>query len=314
MAKEGRIEGIVPAALTPFHEGDGSIHEADLERHFEYLLGTPGVTGIAVNGHAGEVSSLTRDEQALVLEVARRAVDDSQWLIAGVYAHSSAEARECAVAATEAGADALLIFPPEIWEFGLADDPRLAYGYYEEIARASELPLIAFVYPHWSPVHLSADVVLELCHRVPSIAAVKDWSNDLVAYERTLRNLRAEHPGVSMLSSYSRGLAASLAVGADGILSGHGSLIPELQARLFAQATDGDLEGMRETAAVLFELTQVFYAAPIADGFTRMKHAAVALGRLSSGRVRPPLLPLSAEAAARVERVLPLLSERAAHA
>jgi 4-hydroxy-tetrahydrodipicolinate synthase len=306
MTTQTRIGGVIPAALTPFDE-DGRIHPGDLRAHLEYLAGTAGVTGITVNGHAGEVSSLSPAEQQQVLEAARQAVGEDQWLVAGVYAHSTAEACDQARRAADSGADALLVFPPEIWEFGLAEDPRLAYGYYAAISEAAPLPIVAFVYPTFSPFHLPTAHLIELCEAVPSIVAVKEWSNDAVVYEETFRRLRAEHPRVSLLSSYSRSLLASLAIGADGILSGHGSLIPELQCAIWRAAAADDLAGARETAAVLHELTRVFYAAPTADGFTRMKYAALRLGRISTGTVRGPLLPLRESAREQVEAVLPVL-------
>jgi 4-hydroxy-tetrahydrodipicolinate synthase len=306
MTVDRSITGVIPAALTPFDE-QGRIHADDLRRHLEYLAGTPGVTGITVNGHAGEVASLSVAEQGQVLSAAREALPEGKWLVAGIYAHSTAEARELTAQAADAGADAVLVFPPEVWEFGVRDDPRQAYRYYEAVSGACELPLIAFVYPTFSPLHLSTDTVLTLCSEVPRIAAVKEWSNDVTVYEATLRGLRARHPQVSLLSSYSRSLLASLAVGADGILSGHGSLIPELQVALFAAIAEQDLGQAREAADALYELTQVFYAPPIADGFTRMKLAATRLGRMSTPLVREPLLGLDQHEIQRVEAVLPLL-------
>jgi 4-hydroxy-tetrahydrodipicolinate synthase len=311
MTERRTITGVIPAALTPFDER-GEIHLDDLRRHLGYLAGTEGVTGVTVNGHAGEVASLSIAEQQLVLRTARETLTEGQLLVAGVYAHSTREARSLAALAVQEGADVLLVFPPEVWEFGVADDPRLAYRYYAAISEASGLPIIAFVYPAFSPLHLPTDVVMRLCSEVPAIAAVKEWSNDMVIYETTLRRLRAEHPHVSMLSSYSKSLLGSLALGADGILSGHASLIPEIQAELFAAVGREDLEAARRLAAALHELTQVFYAPPVADGFTRMKHASVRLGRISCATVREPLLPLEPDAIAAVDAVLPLLERHAA--
>lgn len=304
------ITGVIPAALTPFDDR-GGVNADDLKRHLQYLLGTPGVTGVAVNGHAGEVASLSVAEQRQVLIEGRNAVPEDKWLIAGIYAHSTSEARDLAMLASDEGADAALIFPPETWEFGARDDPRQACKYYEAISSAVDMPIVAFVYPTSSPLHLSTETLLTLCAEVPRVAAVKEWSNDITVYESTFRGLKAQHPNVSLLSSHSRSLLASLAVGADGILSGHGSLIPELQTALFDAVVEENFAVAREVASVLYQLTQVFYAPPIADGFTRMKLASARLGRLSGAYVRGPLLPLEEREAQRVEASLPLLMEYA---
>jgi 4-hydroxy-tetrahydrodipicolinate synthase len=148
---------------------------------------------------------------------------------------------------------------------------------------------------------------------VPSIAAVKEWSNDIVVYERTYRGLRERHPHVSLLSSYSRALVPSLLVGADGILSGHGSLVADLHVRAFDAVAAGDMAEAQHVAEVLHRLTEVFYAPPTTDAHTRMKIASVMLGRLTCENVRAPLeLPGEADRARVAEAVALLAAETAA--
>ena len=57
---------------------------------------------------------------------------------------------------------------------------------------------------------------------IPQVAAVKDWSNEIVAFERNLRALRATGRPVAMLSSFTMSLMATFLLGADGAISGHG--------------------------------------------------------------------------------------------
>jgi 4-hydroxy-tetrahydrodipicolinate synthase len=308
MSDQRVITGVIPAALTPF-ASDSSIDKGDLTAHLAYLASVPGVTGVTVNGHAGEVASLTRDEQRFVLQTARGVVSEQQTLIAGIYAHSTAQARDRASMAADEGADAVLVFPPEVWEFGIADDPRPAFRYYEAVAEASNLPVVAFVYPSTSPVHLSTDTIIALCHRVPQIVAVKEWSNNIFVYEDTLRRLRNEHPHVSLLSSHSRSLLPTLALGADGILSGHGSLIPELHVALVDAVATSDLDRARRLAVALHSLTKEFYAPPVADGFTRMKAVSKMLGRIANDNVREPLLPLDGTELTRLTDWVPILED-----
>ncbi|GAW47888.1 MULTISPECIES: dihydrodipicolinate synthase family protein [unclassified Nocardioides] len=308
MADQKTITGVIPAALTPF-DTDARISKGDLTAHLTYLASVPGVAGVTVNGHAGEVASLSHAEQQFVLTAAREVVSEHQTLVAGIYAHSTSQARGLAAMAADEGADAVLVFPPEVWEFGIADDPRQAFRYYEAIAEASKLPVVAFVYPSSSPVHLSTDTIISLCHEVPQIVAVKEWSNNIFVYEGTLRRLREEHPHVSLLSSHSRSLLPTLVLGADGILSGHGSLVPELHVALVDAVATCDLDRARGLALTLHGLTKEFYASPIADGFTRMKAVSKMLGRIESDIVREPLLPLGREELDRLATWVPTLED-----
>ena len=74
--------------------------------------------------------------------------------------------------------------------------------------------------------------------------AVKEWSNDIVAFERNLRAIRATGRRVAVLSSFTMSLANFL-LGADGAISGMGSVAADLQAALGARVQQADLEGAR---------------------------------------------------------------------
>ena len=126
------------------------------------------------------------------------------------------------------------------------------------------------------------------------MAAVKDWSNDIVAFERNLRAIRATGRPVAVLSSFTMSLMASFLLGADGAISGMGSVVADLQADLFDACRKGDLEEARGINDRLDPLVRVFYAPPFVDMHNRMKEALVILGRIPAAHVRPPLTPIPA--------------------
>ena len=124
------------------------------------------------------------------------------------------------------------------------------------------------------------------------MAAVKDWSNDIVAFERNLRAIRATGRPVAVLSSFTMSLMASFLLGADGAISGMGSVVADLQAELFDACKKGDLDGARRINDRLDPLVRVFYAPPFVDMHNRMKEALAMLGRIPAAHVRPPLTPI----------------------
>ena len=134
------------------------------------------------------------------------------------------------------------------------------------------------------------------------MVAVKDWSNDIVAFERNLRAIRATGRPVAVLSSFTMSLMASFLMGADGAISGMGSVVADLQAELFDACRKGDLDGARRINDRLDPLVRVFYAPPFVDMHNRMKEALVMLGRIPAAHVRPPLTPIP-EAERRAIRV-----------
>jgi len=182
--------------------------------------------------------------------------------------------------------------------------PEMAYAHYAAIAEATSLPMIAFVYPATSGLRIETDALIKICDEIDNVIAIKEWSNDIVVYERNYRELKALDKEISILSSFSKSLLASLCVGADGILSGHGSLIADLHVEIFEAVKRGDLTAARRTSDRIYPLTQIFYTEPFLDGHNRMKEALAILGRIDEANVRSPLRRISGREREVIRRVV----------
>jgi 4-hydroxy-tetrahydrodipicolinate synthase len=296
------FSGIMPANILPF-KADLSIDEGAYRAHLRWLADTRGVTGIVANGHAAEVSSLSREERKRALAIALDEVGAKCPVVAGVYADGTAEAAELARDAKAEGAAGVLVFPPTLFMWGAQQKPDMALRHFGEIASRADLPIVVFEYPPASGIGYAPETLAKLC-AIPQVAAVKDWSNDIVAFEQNLRALRATGRPVAMLSSFTMSLMATFLLGADGAISGMGSVAADLQAELFEACGKGDLDGARRVNERLAPLVSVFYAPPFVDMHNRMKEALVLLGRLPAAYVRPPLTPVSTGEREAIRRAL----------
>jgi 4-hydroxy-tetrahydrodipicolinate synthase len=285
------FSGVMPANLLPFR-ADLSIDEGAYRRHLRWLADTRGVTGIVANGHAAEVSSLSHEERVRALAIAVDEIAGACPVVAGVYADGTQEAASLARDAKAAGASGLLVFPPTLFMWGAQLKPDMVVRHFSEVAAATNLPLIVFEYPPASGIGYAPETLARLTE-IPRIAGVKDWSNDIVAFERNLRAVRATGKPVAVLSSFTMSLMSSFLLGADGAISGMGSVVADLQAELFDLCRKGDLDEARRLNDRLDPLVRVFYAPPFVDMHNRMKEALVLLGRLPAAHVRPPLTPIS---------------------
>ncbi|HEY4907992.1 MAG TPA: dihydrodipicolinate synthase family protein [Methylomirabilota bacterium] len=297
-----RFSGCIPANLLPF-TADLQIDVPAYKQHLRWLADAKGVTAIVANGHAAEVSSLSREERKRALALAFEEVGDKVPLIAGVYSDGTHEAIELARDAQAAGATGLLVFPPTIFMWGAQVKPDMVLRHFSALADAVDLPLIVFEYPPASGMGYSPETLAELC-KIPTVVGVKDWSNDIVAYERNLRALRASGRPVAMLSSFTMSLMATFLLGADGCISGMGSVAADLQAELFAAAGAGNLAEAHRVNGRLTPLVNVFYAPPFVDMHNRMKEALAILGRIPAAHVRPPLTPVSDDERHRIRLAL----------
>ena len=295
------FSGIMPANILPF-TADLAIDEAAYRKHLRWLADTPGVTGIVVNGHAAEVASLSREERRRALAIALDEVAGACPIVAGVYTDGTAEAVELTNDARAGGAAGVLLFPPTLFMWGAQIKPDMVLRHYAEVA-AVGLPIIAFEYPPASGIGYSPETLARLTE-IPQLVGVKDWSNDIVAFEQNLRAVRATGRPVAMLSAFTMALMPSFLLGADGAISGMGSVVADLQAELFALCQKGDLDGARRLNDRLEPLVRVFYAPPFVDMHNRMKEALVLLGRIPAAHVRPPLTPIPAAEREAIARAL----------
>jgi 4-hydroxy-tetrahydrodipicolinate synthase len=295
--------GVIPAVLLPFHD-DFSIDEKSFRRHLRDVAAVKGLSAITINAHSTEVASCTFDEQRRVLAIVQDEIGDKLPIVNGIWADGSIEAARIARMASEGGASALLVFPPA--PFTLGQSPEMALAHFKRIADASDLPIIAFQYPLATGQGYPRETLLKMCEQVPSIRAIKDWAGIVPQHEMHIRVLQSLPRPVNVLTTHSSWLFSSLVLGCNGLLSGSGSVIADLQSELFRAVQANDLAAARALNDRIYPLAKVFYAEPWADMHNRMKEALVLLGRLPRAVVRPPLVKLCR---AEIERIRAALVE-----
>ena len=293
--------GVIPAVLLPFNE-DLSIDEASYRAHLKDVCAVEGVSAITTNAHASEVASCSFEEQKRVLALSVDEVGARMPVVNGVYAENGLEAARIARMAQDGGAAALLVFPSGVFSFG--QRPEMAVEHFRRIADASDLPIILFQYPLAGGQGYPLATLLKILDAVPNVRAIKDWCSNPQLHERHVRVLQSRRPAVNVLTTHSAWLMSSLVLGCNGLLSGSGSVIADLQAQLWRAVQANDLAAARRINDRIWPTAEVFYSEPWVDMHNRMKEALVLLGKLPRATVRPPLAKLSAAEIERVRRAL----------
>ena len=290
-------QGVIPAVLLPFHE-DLSIDEPSFRAHLRDVASVEGLSAITINAHSTEVASCSFEEQKRVLAVAKDEIGKRLPIVHGVYAEGSLEAARIAKMATDGGAAALLVFPPG--PFTMGQRPEMAVEHFRRVAGASDLPIVAFQYPLSGGQGYPLETLLAIAAAVPQVRAIKDWCASPQLHERQIRALQSLTPPVNVLTTHSSWLLSSLVLGANGLLSGSGSVIAGLQAKLYRAVRANDLDTAKAINDRIWPTAEVFYSEPWVDMHNRMKEALVLLGRLPRAVVRPPLVKLPQ---AEIERI-----------
>jgi len=293
--------GVIPAVLLPFNE-DLSIDEASYRAHLKDVCGVEGVSAVTTNAHASEVASCSFEEQKRVLAITVDEVGARVPIVNGVYAENGLEAARIARMAQDGGASALLVFPSAVFSFG--QRPEMAVEHFRRVADAADLPIILFQYPLAGGQGYPLATLEKILDAVPTVRAIKDWCSNPQLHERHVRVLQSRRPAVNVLTTHSAWLMSSLVLGCNGLLSGSGSVIADLQAQLWRAVQANDLAAARRINDRIWPTAEVFYSEPWVDMHNRMKEALVLLGKLPRATVRPPLAKLSAAEIERVRRAL----------
>ena len=294
---------MIPATLLVLN-ADLSINEKATRKHTADCALVPGVSAVTVNGHASEVHACTFDEQERILAATMEELGDKVPVINGVYADGSIEAARIAAMAERHGASALLVFPPNSMSMGGQLRPEMAIEHFKRIADATDVPLICFQYPMTTGLGYPFETLLKLFDAVPTVKAIKDWSNDAMLHEKHIRTFQNLSRPVNVLTTHSSWLMASLSMGANGLLSGAGSVIVDLQVALFHAIRNQDLKLAQSINDRIYPLAQAFYTPPFLDMHNRMKEALVLLGRIDEAHVRPPLMKLTQAEISRLGQAL----------
>ena len=304
-SQEFKLEGVIPATLLAFDK-DFQINEKASRKHIKECALTDGISAITVNGHSSEIHACNFEEQKRILSFSLEEVGDFIPVINGVYADGSIEAAKIAKMSDTTGASALLCFPPQSMAMGGYLRPEMALEHFKRIADATDLPLICFNYPSAGNLTYPFHTLLKLFETVPTIKAIKDWSNDPMIHEKHIKTFQNLSNPVNVLTTHSSWLMSSLVMGAKGLLSGAGSVIASLQVELFNAVKAKNLESAQIINDQIFPLAQAFYSPPFLDMHNRMKEVLVLTGKMEEAIVRPPLMKLSSEEIDKLKKAIQL--------
>jgi len=285
--------GVFAATLCAFRP-DESIDEGGLEAYFRQLAAVEGIAGLICNGHTGEIMSLRPGERARVTALLRRAADGSDRaprVVSGVSAEGSLEAIDHALAAKEAGADAILLMPPHHWLlFGRST--RTAVGFFEDVAAAG-IPICVHQYPTWCKASYSLEEMLQIV-RVPQVLCIKMGTRDMARWLWDYEQLKVAAPHVSIITCHDEYLMPTLLEAGDGALVGFAGFAPELIVELVHACLAGDLARAKKAQQTVAPLARLIYnfGEPGCGAHQRMKVARWLLGGFPSPVFRRPVRPL----------------------
>jgi dihydrodipicolinate synthase/N-acetylneuraminate lyase len=283
--------GVLVATALPMR-ADLSV---DLEAYGEHVrwLADNGCHGVAPNGSLGEYQTLSDDERAGVVRTAIEAAPEGFTVMPGVAAYSAHQSRRWAEQAAEAGAQVVMLLPPNAYRA----DERAVIDHYATVAEVG-LPILAYNNPIDTKVDLTPSLLARLFHE-GLIIGVKEFTGD----PRRAYEIAELAPGLDILiGSDDTVLEVGLA-GAVGWVAGFTNSLPRTCVELYEASIAGDVE----KAVPLYKALHPLMRWDSRTEFVQaIKLSMDVVGRYG-GPCRPPRLPLPPAA----ERSIRELTEKA---
>jgi 5-dehydro-4-deoxyglucarate dehydratase len=286
-----RFPGCIGFPVTPFTAAD-TLDERALRTNTEFLMDS-GLAALAFCGSNGEMPSIRLDEYERVAAIAGEMVAGRKGLILGV-GQTLHIASSMARAARRAGAEAILLVAPysnDMSEQGLAE-------YYARVAGAAEIPV--FLYQtKWSgvlPISL-----LERLTGVENICMVKDENGSLGHYLDVRGHFGDRFYWVNGMAEPF--VPSYWKLGVETYTSGLACFMPQITLAVGEAARAEDwVEVNRLLDDIVVPLYKIRNRRP---GYKcSMIKTAMELCGLPGGRVRAPLIEMTAEDRADLDGLL----------
>jgi len=284
------LKGILLPVTTPFTPG-GDL-ALDALRFNLSKWTSSGVIGYVLLGSTGERVHLDDREYLQTIESARASVSDELTFIAGDGQQSIVNTIKEIKSAARAGAEAVLVITPYFYRPAMTQETLI--NYYTAVADAAPVPVLLYSMPPLTGIKIEPETVARLSEH-PNIIGVKDSSNDVAGFSRTVELCPADF---AVMTGNGTVLLDALRAGATGGILAVGCVVPEVCVEIFR------LFGAGENAEKLQEeLTPLAAAVTTKYGIGGLK-AALDFAGYRGGAVRAPLRAPDEAARAEIKSVL----------
>jgi 4-hydroxy-tetrahydrodipicolinate synthase len=222
--------GTHTAIVTPFR--NGKLDEDALCKLVQYQFDS-GVQGVVPCGTTGESPTLSYEEHDRVIQIAVQCAKGRGIVMAGTGSNATSEAIEMTQKAEAAGATAILQVAP----YYNKPTPEGLFRHFKAIAECTKLPIMLYSISGRCGVEIGIDVVKRLHEACPNICAMKEAEGkpDRVSQMKSLLPASFE-----ILSGDDSLTLPFMSVGAVGIVSVAGNLIPREMSTMVQHALKGE--------------------------------------------------------------------------
>jgi 4-hydroxy-tetrahydrodipicolinate synthase len=274
--KGSDFAGMSVAIITPFL--DGEVDYARLRDQIEFQVAA-GTKCIVPAGTTGESPTLSHDEHDRVITEVIQSVAGRAKVMAGTGSNSTAEALRLTRRAADEGADATLQVAP----YYNKPTQEGFYQHFKAIAEDIDIPVCVYNIPGRTGKEIDVSTIQRLSD-VPGITMVKEATGKLDQCSAIIGTT-----DLTVLSGDDSLTLPMMSVGAEGVISVVGNLVPTVMIELVQAVLSDDFGSAQQLHHRLFALCSNMLG--LATNPIPVKTAMQMVGR-DSGELRLPMTPL----------------------
>ncbi len=287
-----KLHGMVPPIGTPILE-DETVDEKGLRKLVNHLI-DGGVDGVFVNGSMGCFALLTDDEQIRAIEIVADEVNGRVPVVAGI----SDTSTKRVIAKTKQVEKFKVDFVTAVVPYFFRLTQQQGKRFFQEVANASQKPLLIYNNPYLTPLDFEVGTLLELAEE-PNIVGLKDSNQDFNRLVGLFDSFRGKDDFTIMLGTELL-IPQGLMMGADGAIGGAHNISPKVAADLYAAHLVGDYATATEKSRILAKICNIFQYGSIWGGF----EAALQLLGICEKSVFEPYQSATAEEKEKIRDIL----------
>lgn len=290
------FQGCFVALVTPFR--DGSIDFAALEKLVHHVI-DGGVHGLVPCGTTGESPTLDDDEHAAVVAAVVKCAAGRVPVIAGTGTNCTKKTIHLSQSALKAGASGVMLVSPY---YNRPNQTGL-YEHFSAVASRIDAPIMLYNIPGRTAVEINVETIARLHADHANIVAVKHATGSVDGASRL-----AAMSDIAIFAGDDTLTVPLMSIGAVGVVSVLGNLMPHEMAAMVGAALSGDFDTARDWHGRLFPIARDLLSLDINPIPIK---TALAMRGLVSEEFRLPMCPMDP---ARKMQLQTLLSETRAGA
>jgi 4-hydroxy-tetrahydrodipicolinate synthase len=286
--KGSAYAGLSVAIITPLK--NDTLDVGRLREQVEFQI-EAGITCLVPVGTTGESPTLSHEEHERVISEVVQIAAGRVKVMAGTGSNSTAEALRLTRWASKEGADASLQVAP----YYNKPTQEGFYQHFKAIAEDVTLPICIYNIPGRTGKNIEAETIARLAE-IPNITMVKEATGSLDQCSQILNSTN-----LTVLSGDDSLTLPMMSVGAEGVISVAGNIVPRDIVAMVQAAARGDYAEARRWHHQLFPLCRDMLG--LSTNPIPVKAAMAMLGR-DEGELRLPMTQLEASQAERLRNTL----------